>query len=361
MAWTPPPPRPGHPYYMYEAIAAQPEAVRTVLRGQESALASAAERLRALERVVLTGIGTSWHATLVGELLFSQVGGLGLRARALHAFEFRHFWPDPDATTGVVVVSHRGTKRFSLEALGGSVGRAGLSVAITGRGHGEGLAVADVVLQTVEQEASAAHTVSYTCALFVLAALAAEVGRDAAFRRALEAVPDQLAALLGQEAWELLAARFQDQRGYVVVGAGPNTATALEAALKLNEACHVPAVGMQCEQYLHGPWVALEPADLVVVIAPPGPGHERAVGVARLARTVGAPVIALADGEDRELKALATHTVALPRTPELLSPILAVVPLQLFAYHLALRRGVNPDVMRADHPAHGRARAELSL
>jgi glucosamine--fructose-6-phosphate aminotransferase (isomerizing) len=346
---------------MHDAIAAQPEALRRVLRGQEAALAAAADRLRAMERLVLTGIGTSWHATLVGELLFAHAGGFGLRARALHAFEFRHFWPEPDAATGVVVVSHRGTKRFSLEALGRSAGRGGVSVAITGRGHGEGLSVADVVLRTVEQEASAAHTVSYTCALFLLAALAAEVGRDAALRRALEAVPDQVAALLAQEPWGTLAARFRDRRSYVVVGGGPNTATALEAALKLSEASHVPAVGMQCEQFLHGPWVALEPTDLVVVIAPPGLARERAASVARLAREVGAPVLALADGEDRELGSLAEHTVALPRTPELLSPIPAVVPLQLFAYHLALRRGVNPDVMRADQPAHGRARAGLSL
>jgi glucosamine--fructose-6-phosphate aminotransferase (isomerizing) len=346
---------------MHDAIASQPGALRTVLRDQAPALAAAAERLRVMERVVLTGIGTSWHATLVGELLFGRAGGFGLRARALHAFEFHHAWPAPDAATGVVVVSHRGTKRFSLEALGRSAGRAGVSVAITGRGHGEGLTAADVVLRTVEQEASAAHTVSYTCALVLLAALAAEVGRDRALRAALAAVPDQLAALLAQESWDALAARFQDRRSSVVVGSGPNTATALEAALKLNEACHVSAVGMHTEQFLHGPWVALEPADLVVVIAPPGPGRERAADVARLAREVGAPVLVLADGEDQELTSLADHAVALPRVPELLSPILAVVPLQLVAYHLALRRGVNPDVMRGDQPAHRRARAGLRL
>jgi glucosamine--fructose-6-phosphate aminotransferase (isomerizing) len=72
-------------------------------------------------------------------------------------------------------------------------------------------------------------------------------------------------------------------------------------------------------------------------------------------------VLALVHEADKEIAALAAETIALPPVPELLSPILAVVPLQLFTYHLALQRGVNPDTMRADQPAHGRARASLSL
>jgi glucosamine--fructose-6-phosphate aminotransferase (isomerizing) len=85
------------------------------------------------------------------------------------------------------------------------------------------------------------------------------------------------------------------------------------------------------------------------------------VDVARVAREIGAPVLALAEEDDGEMSALATETIALPPVPELLSPILAVVPLQLLTYHLALRRGRNPDATRADEPAHGRARAVLAL
>jgi glucosamine--fructose-6-phosphate aminotransferase (isomerizing) len=346
---------------MHDAIYTQPGALRLILRGQEATLAAAAERLRAMERVILSGIGTSWHATLVGELLLAHAGRLGHRVRAFHSFELNNYWPEPDARTGLIVVSHRGTKRFSLEALAKAKTSAGVELVITGKGSGEGLAIADYTLRTVEQESSAAHTVSYTCAMALLAALAAEVGGNDAIRRQLQAIPDQVATLLGQEAWDDLAARFADRRCFYFIGGGPNTATALEAALKMNEANHARTVGMNCEQFLHGPWAALEAADVVFVIAPPGPSYERCLAVARAAREIGAPVVALVREEDREIKALAAETIAIPESDELLSPILAVVPLQLLTYHLALHRGVNPDTMRGDQPAHGRARAGLAL
>jgi glucosamine--fructose-6-phosphate aminotransferase (isomerizing) len=361
MSWTPPPLRAAHPYYMHDAIYAQPGALRLVLRGQETTLAATAQRLQAMDRVLLSGIGTSWHATLVGQLLLAHVGRLGHRVRAFHSFELKNYWPEPDGRTGVIVVSHRGTKRYSLEALAKAKASAGVEVVITGKGSGEGLAIADYTLRTVEQESSAAHTVSYTCAMYLLAALAAEMGGNDDIRHQLQEIPDQVATLLGQEAWDDLAARFADRRCFYFIGGGPNTATALEAALKMNEANHTRTVGMNCEQFLHGPWAGLEPSDVVFVIAPPGPAHERCLAVARAAKEVGAPVVALVRDNDREISALAAETIAIPDFHELLSPILTVVPLQLFTYHLALRRGVNPDTMRGDQPAHGRARAGLAL
>ena len=360
MTWTPPPPRASHPYYMHDAIYAQPGALRLVTRGQGDLIAGAASRLRGMDRVLLSGIGTSWHATLVGELLLAHVAGLGHRVRAFHSFEFTGYWPDPDARTGVVVVSHRGSKRYSVEALAKARAGGGVGVAITGKGA-EGLASADYVLRTVDQESSAAHTVSYTCALALLATLAAAIGDDDDIAHEMDAIPDQLALLLGQESWAELAARFADRRRYWFVGGGPNTATAYEAALKMSEANHATALGLNCEQFLHGPWAALEPDDLVFLIAPPGQAYERCLAIARVAKEVGAPVVALVREDDRAIAPLAAETIAIPPVSELLSPILTVVPLQLFTYHLALARGVNPDTMRGDQPAHGRARAGLTL
>ena len=361
MAWTSPTPRPGHPYYMHDAIYAQPGAIRLVLRNNAGILRTVAARLKTADRILLSGIGTSWHACLVGELLLAQIGGLGHRVRAFHSFEFRNYWPDPDPKTAVIVVSHRGTKRFSLEALQKAKAGSGIGVAITGVGSGEGLKIADYTLTTVEQENSAAHTISYTAAMSLLAALAAEIGDDQEARHALGAIPDQMAVLLGQESWEELTARFRDRRCYYFVGGGPNTPTAYEAALKMNEANYTTTVGMNCEQVLHGPWAAMEAEDLVFLIAPPGPSYERCLALARVASEVGTPVVGIVEEGDSELSALCAHTVTLPPIPELLTPILSVVPLQLFTYHLALHRGINPDTMRAHQPAHGRARAGLSL
>src|SRR5256886_604148 len=262
LTWTRPPPQCGHPYYMHDAIYAQPGALRLATRGQGDLIDGAASRLSGMDRVLLSGIGTSWHATLVGELLFAHAGRLGHRVRAFHSFEFKSYWPDPDARTGVVVVSHRGSKRYSVEALAKARAGGGVGVAITGKGA-EGLASADYVLRTVDQEHSAAHTVSYTCAL--------------------------------------------------------------------------------------------------VLVAPPGAAYARCVAVARVAKEIGAPLVALVQEDDREIAPLAAETIAIPPVNELLSPILTVVPLQLLTYHLALIRGVNPDTMRADEPAHGRALAQLAL
>ncbi len=361
MAWSPPPPRAGHPYFMYESIYSQPGAIRLVLRNNAEALTAAAAHLKAVEQVFLSGIGTSWHACLVGELLLSQIGRLGHRVRAFHSFEFRNYWPDPGPKTGVIVVSHRGTKRFSLEALQKAKAAGGVGVVITGKGSGEGLKIADYVLSTIEQENSAAHTVSYTTALALLAALAAEIGGDPGTMHALEAVPDQMAFLFGQESWEELATQFQNRRRYYFVGGGPNTATAYEAALKMNEANYTTTVGLNCEQVLHGPWAAMEASDLVWLIAPPGPSYERCLALARAANEIGTPVVGMVEEGDTELSALCVQTITLPPIPELLTPMLAVVPLQLFTYHLALLRGTNPDTMRANHPAYGRARIGFSL
>jgi len=357
---SPPAPRTGHPYYMHDAIYAQPGALRLVARGQADAIEAAALRLRGLDHVLLTGVGTSWHAALVGELLFARLGELGLKARAFHAFELASYWPEAAGRAGVVVLSHGGTRRYSREALKRVKAGGGTGVVITGKGP-EAPEEADWTLRTVEQESSGAHTVSYTAALALLAKLACAAGGKAEIARSIDGIPDMLAFLLGQESWEDMAARYGQKRCYWFVGGGPNTATAWEAALKMSEASHAPAVGFNCEQFLHGAWAALERDDVVFVIAPPGPSHERCLAAARVAREVGAPVVALAREDDREIAALASETIALPEVDELLSPILTIVPLQLFIYHTAVHRGVNPDLTRSDDPAYGRARSALLL
>jgi len=353
-------PRSGHPYHMHDAIFAQPGALRLVTRGQGDAIESAAARLREVDHLLLTGVGTSWHAALVGELLFARFGGLGLRARAVHAFELASYWTEVRGKTGAIVLSHGGARRYSREGLARVKAAGGAGLVITGRGA-EAPAEADWTLRSVDLESSGAHTVSYTAALSLLATLAATTGSRTDVARGVDAIPDMLAFLLGQESWEDLAERYGERRRYWFVGGGPNTATALEGALKMSEASHAPAIGFNCEQFLHGAWAALESEDLLVVIAPPGPSYERCLAAARVAKEIGAPVIALVREDDREIAALAAETIALPEVDELLSPILTVVPLQLFIYHVALRRGVNPDLTRSDQPEYGRARSAIAL
>src|SRR4029450_986435 len=137
---------------MHDAIYAQPGALRLVTRGQGEATAAPAGPLRASDQVLLTGVGTSWHAALVGELLFARVGGLGRRARAFHAFELASYWADGDARTGVIGISHRGTNHHTLAALARARANGGAGVAVTGKGT-DG-AAAGGTLRTAGQERS---------------------------------------------------------------------------------------------------------------------------------------------------------------------------------------------------------------
>ena len=352
-----PPPRAAHPYYMHDAIYAQPGALRLIERANESALAAAAGVLRNASRVWLAGVGSSWHAALVGEHLFATLGGLGARARAVIASEWTAYGPRPEPGDALVAVTHRGS-RVTADAVTLAASRGAVGVAVTAKGVT--LAGATHTLQTCEVEASGAHTVGYTTALAILALLAAEAGGADEARRALGGLPDLLAFLLGQESWDDLGARLASRRQFWFVGAGANAATAREGALKLSETAWLPAVAYEPESFLHGPSAALEPDDALVLIAPPGPAHARALDVARAARAIGADVLALAREDDREAAALAGETIALPDVDETLSPLLAVVPLQLLAYHVAVARGRNPDLLRGDDPAHARARAALA-
>jgi glucosamine--fructose-6-phosphate aminotransferase (isomerizing) len=347
--------RSGHPYHMHDAIYAQPGALRLVTRGQDAALATVAGAVAAAPAVWLSGVGSSWHAALIGAHLLAGVGGLGARVRAVHAADLTRYGPEPAPGTAIVVVSHRGTARAPREAVARGAAAGAVTIAVTGKGAA--LAGAAHALHTVEPEASGCHTVSYTTALALLAALAVAVGGDDEARGQLEALPDQVALLLGQEAWENLAGRFHGRRRYWFVGGGPQAATAHEAALKAGEAAWVTATGLEVEEFLHGPWAALTADDLLVLIAPPGPSHARCADAARVAAALGAPVLALVEEDDPEIGPLAAETIALPAVGETLGAIPAVVPLQLLAYHLAVRAGANPDTTRAEQPAYARARA----
>src|SRR6267142_5917231 len=329
-----------HPFHMHDAIYAQPGALRLLTRGQGAVLTAAAGTLAGAGQVWVTGVGSSWHAALVGELLFAQAGRLGPRARAAHAFELAHSWPDLGDGAAVVAVSHRGMQRDVADVVARAKSKGGATVAVTGKGPvGPG---AEHALGTVELEASGCHTVSYTTALAMLAALAAAVGHDDALGREVDALPDRLAFLLGQESWEDLAAKFGGRRRYWVVGAGPNTATALEAALKLNEAAWIPALGFNAEQFLHGPWAALEPDDALFLIAPPGPTPTRCAASRRRTAARARP-----GGREKRsgrlaaalrLALLAARLVDDARRHLLLTPLVAARALDRLQHLLVLTR-----------------------
>jgi glucosamine--fructose-6-phosphate aminotransferase (isomerizing) len=352
---------------MYEAIQAQPALVSEVLQANASHVADAAELLGRLQKLYLCGIGTSFHAAHVGEYLLRILAGDQPPARAVHSFEFACYPLPVREGTGVLVVSHRGTKNFSLQALDRANGHGASTVVITGKGSGEGIRKARLVMLTVEQEASAAHTKSYTAALSLLAALAVQLGRRAgrdvgAAEESLAGMPTLMRAALAQEEQLQEIARASTNTEFILfAGGGPNVATAYEAALKMKETNYTACEGFQVEQFLHGPVAGLSSRMGVWVIAPPGPSYERCLDVVNAANAIGATTVALTQEGDQAISAAATHAIHLPAVLEAFTPLVSVIPLQLFSYHLALAKGTNPDTFHLDDPRHQRARTHYSL
>src|ERR671921_301576 len=352
-------PRSSHPYHMYDAIQAQPEAfVRAIERNGE-AVDDLASRVASCDRIFLAGIGTSHHASLVGEHLMRAYGG-GTDVRAVHSFDLALYGPELRQEDCVVAASHRGAKRYTALALEQAREKGCPTALITGEaGSGEGRA--DTVFRTVAQERSPAHTVSYTSAVGVLALLAGRVGYHRTGSATLpdellrEEIPEALRAALGkEEEMAALAREHVGRRRIWLLGGGPSAVTARETALKIKETSYLQAEGMPTETMLHGPFQCVEADDLFILVAPSGAAVERTLEVAELVEEVGAPYLVVGD-ETTEDQPGAAGVVRVPVVPEPFSALGCLVPLQLFTYHLALERGTNPDTFRVDDPRFARA------
>lgn len=356
---TRPSARRAHPYHMYDAIMSQPDAVAAVIAGQRERCAEVGALLAGKRRICIVGIGTSWHAALVGRSIMAA----GPEVIAYNSFEFCAAPPPLTPDDAVIVISHRGTKRSSYEALDYAVARGAGTVAITAADPGPRILAADAGIRTVAQEVSAAFTVSYTTALTALAMLAfALAGRLYAGDNGLAELPGRIAQILdAADAVSDIVAEHRNRRRFISAGWGANRANAYEVALKIKETSRADCEGFQIEQLLHGPFCALDADCLLTLIAPDGADRGRAGDVARAAAALGMPVWALANGPGAELTAAGARLFRLPDCPAALMPIASVVPLQLFAYHLALARGRHPDLFQQDDPRQAAARAHYDL
>lgn len=362
-----PPPRSAHPHHMYDCIFDQPKAIAGILESQRQAVAQLAAKVAATKQVHLAGIGTSWHAALVGEYLLRQIGGRP-DARGWHSFEFTAYPPPLTTDDLVIVMSHTGRKRYSRDVLEFAERSGATTALITSLNSEARVEQADIVIGTTYRDRSAAFTISHTGAMTALAMVAASLTRTSGAKSItategdLQRLPELAAdALRSEERVKEVVRRFRDRSWYCFVGWGPNVATAYEAALKINEAAYDVTTAFQLEQFLHGPFVATGPGCLVTLIAPPGPGYRRAVEIAKAVKETGGGVVALVEKGDNEIAAVADLAVELPKVPEFLTPIVYLVPLQLFTYWLALDRERNPDVFRLDDARHQAARNHYQL
>ena len=350
---------------LYRSIHAQPQAVRELLANWDSPTL-AAEKLARSKRILLTGIGTSFHAATVGEYLLRLAG---VDAWALRSFEFVNYPRPLHADDGVIVISHRGSKLHGNLAIQRAVEAKVLTVGITGKNSQ--MQGPEIVIETVEQDPSSTHSISYIGALTrlgqIAARLAALLGNTQQAQRleqGLAQIPSLMENILAREDEVRSVAReavAQQQRIYFV-GAGPNAVTATEGALKAKEAAYVTSEGFELEQAIHGPQVAFETEDLLIPISVQGPGQARMADFLLAMSEIGSRVWLIGEAPTAETAELfkregwARFAICDGvNLPEELTPLLAALPVQLLAEFLAAARGTNADSFRADQEAYKKA------
>jgi glucosamine--fructose-6-phosphate aminotransferase (isomerizing) len=347
---------------MYQTMHRQPADVRRLLEAPGWAAATeAADRISAARRIYTVGIGTSYHAALVGAWLLRAAGS---DARAASSFDFANYTEAAELSRddAVLIMAHSGVKQYSTASLqrAASVGAARISVGSLTAEH-EG---SQQVLRTVERERSAAFTSSHMAAMTVLAQIATALGEGrgaagvAGFRDALGALPENVEDALAREDAVLPIAKLAASRRIYAIGGGPNETTALEAVIKVREAAQGWIDGLPVEQFLHGPLVAANADDIGVVIQVEGQATARVAEVARVLEAIGVRLWVVG----RPIADVSpTAVFELADMPEVLSPLLTVVGVQLLAYQLAVVRGINPDVFRRDDPKYAAALGLLKL
>ena len=361
-------PMPSFEHEMLREIYEQPEALRrtqALYVAGKGLKPEVAARLAAWPNpegeILIAASGSSRHSGLYGEILLEDLCGLAVDVE--YASEYSLRGGDGDLRhPSVVVLSQSGETSDTLAALEEARRRGQKTLAITNVAASTMAHLADVSLPLAAGvEKAIPATKSFTCQLAVLYLLAlyegARLGRmDSAALTAriaeLDAVPAAIESQL--DAWRAqtasLAARYQSASTFLYLGRGIHYAIAREGALKLKEASYVHAEGYPAGELKHGPNALVSDQVPLVVVATVDRAiessvvrYEKTLQLLHEMKAQSARVIALVNTDDREVAALASDCVSIPPSTEYLLPILEVIPLQLFAYFMALERGVDVD------------------
>ena len=350
-------------HHMLKEIFEQPRTIENALRGRIDRDASTAKfgglnmslaELRAVDRIVITACGTSWHAGLVGEYLFEELAHLPTEVE--YASEFRYRNPPLDRHTLVLAITQSGETADTLASLRET----------KRRGH-QVLALCNVVGSTIAREADGgiylhagpeigvASTKAFTSQVTALTLLALLMGRIRQLStnrgreiiEALEAIPKQLESILAQNATiEKLAKKYANAEDFFFLGRLCNFPVALEGALKLKEISYIHAEGYPAAEMKHGPIAMIDERTPTVVLIPHDAMYGKTLSNLEVIRARKGPIIAITTDDNAALAAQVDDLILVPKTLECLFPLLAVVPLQLLAYHIAVARGCDVDKPR---------------
>jgi glutamine---fructose-6-phosphate transaminase (isomerizing) len=360
--------RAGYKHFMLKEIFEQPGAVGETLAGRIAPargaitldeLALDPDALGRVDRLIVIACGTSWHAGLVGKFLIERLARLPVDVD--YGSEYRYRDPIVDDRTLAVVITQSGETADTLAGLREAKAKGAPSVAICNVVGSMATREADGVVYThAGPEIGVASTKAFTCQLVALYLLAIHLGQvkrtlsatgaathvDALLR--LPQVLEQALKVSGDI--EAIAARFHMHRDFLYLGRGIHYPIALEGALKLKEISYIHAEGYPAGEMKHGPIALIDGQMPVVAVAPHDAVFEKMIGNLQEAKARGAAVIVVTsqggDDLDRLLDPARDAVVRLPAAPALTMPVAAVVPLQLLAYHIAVRRGCGVDQPR---------------
>jgi glucosamine--fructose-6-phosphate aminotransferase (isomerizing) len=358
----------GFPHYMLKEIFEQPQGLRDTILHRVSAEAGrvclsevriSKEELCTLRRIHIVASGTSRHAGMTGQYMIQELANLPADVDYASEFEYRN--PMIGAGELTIVITQSGETADTTAAQREAKARGSRTVAISNVVNSTIAREADGVLYTnAGPEVSIASTKAFTAQMAVLFLLAAYLGQERAFlskeqvRRyiseLLELPAKVTTALASAPQCEKLAEKFRSAQDFLFLGRAIHYPIAMDGALKLKEVSYVHAEGYPTGETKHGPNALIDESLPIVIIATCDRDdagsvlrYEKNVANIKSFKQQSARVIAIATEGDDELKRIADHTIFVPQASELLSPILEIVPLQLFAYYMAVKKGLDVD------------------
>jgi len=351
------------PHHMLKEIFEQPKALSTCMGGRIDhqnnkiklgGIASYLRELTRTKRLILTACGTAFHAGLVGEFLFEQLSRIP--AETEYASEFRYRNPIIEDGTVVISISQSGETIDTLAAVEEAKERGATVLGIVNVvGSSIARATDAGIYLHAGPEIGVASTKAFTAQVAVLTMLAIELGRrrhissDRASKYIdeLSKIPDKISQILNRtDHIKQIAAANIDQDNWLFLGRGVNYPVALEGALKLKEISYIHAEGLPAAEMKHGPIALIADGMPAVFIATAGPQYDKIMGNIAEVRARGGETIVVATEGDENIIQHSDHLITIPNAPELLQPMLTVVPLQLLAYHAAVLRGHDVDKPR---------------
>jgi glucosamine--fructose-6-phosphate aminotransferase (isomerizing) len=356
----------GYRHFMLKEIEEQGRSVTDVIRGRldldhsrvrlEGLSFFSAERVRQIKRIYAVACGTAWHAALISKFTIEQLARIPVEVDYGSEFRYRDPLLNPDEDV-LLVISQSGETVDTLAAMEEARNKGLPSIGIVNVVGSQAARLADgVIYLNAGPEIGVASTKAFTSMLVANYLLGLYMGQErgvldgAAMDQRLQELVE-LPGLVGQVLdgngqYEALAQKYFKRRDFLYLGRGVNYPIALEGALKLKEISYIHAEGYPAGEMKHGPIALIDENMPVVAIAAQDNVRDKMLNNIEQVRTRGGIVIALATEGDEEIASKANHTIFLPPASPLLVPVLTTIPLQLLAYHIAVRLGCDVDQPR---------------